>query len=138
MNAISIKNKGPKRPDLRHVQFTMFFRYRRHRVVHDIVSTSVPCHTSFTSSTSRCLRYRVYIVSTSVPCHRWPVIPCLHRSHRRHRDVDDIVSTSCRHWYPVIPRLHRLHRRHRDVDDIVSILHVYTSVPCHNSLTSFS
>ena len=30
-----------------------------------------------------------------------------------------MLTISCRHRYPVIPRLHRSHRRHRDVDDIV-------------------
>ena len=30
--------------------------------------------------------------------HRYPIIPHLHR---RHRDVDDIVSTLCQHRYPV-------------------------------------
>ena len=57
----------------RYVQFTMFFRYRRHRDVDDIVSIS--CQ------------------------HRYPVIVCLHL---RHSDVDDIVSISCQHRYPVI------------------------------------
>ena len=57
----------------RYVQFTMFFRYRRHRDVDDIVSIS--CQ------------------------HRYLVIP---RLHLRHRDVDDIVSISCQHRYPVI------------------------------------
>ena len=96
------------------------------------MSTSVPCHTSFTSSTSRCWRYRVYIVSTSVPCHRWLVIPRLHRSHHQHCDVDNIVSISCRHLWPVIPRLHRLHCRHCDVDDIVSTScqHRYHFIVC--------
>ena len=137
----------------RYVRFTMFFRYRRHRDVDDIVSIS--CQ------------------------HRYLVIP---RLHLRHSDVDDIVSISCQHRYPVIGGLsylvyivhivdiamltiscryrvyigtlsylvdivnivdiamltiscryrvdigtlsylvwHRLHSRHRDVDDIVSI-----------------
>ena len=100
---------------MRYVQFAMFFsisstsRCWQYRV--DIVSTSVPCHTSFTS-TSRCWRYRVDIVLTSVPCHRLPVIPPLTscrdrypnipRLHRQYRDDDDIVSISCQHPYPVI------------------------------------
>ena len=57
----------------RYFQFTMFFRYRRHRDVDNIVSISCK--------------------------HRYLVIP---RLHLRHRDVDDIVSISCQHRYPVI------------------------------------
>ena len=138
----------------RYVQFTMYFRYRRHRVdigtlsylvyivviamltisyrhrvdigtlsylvyIVDIamltisyrhrvdIGTCQTSFTSFTSSTSRWWRYRIDIVSTSVPCHPLSVIPRSLRSHRRHRDVDDIVLISCIHRYLVIPRLHR-------------------------------
>ena len=113
--------------------------------------------TSFTSSTSRCWWYRVYIGTLSylrniiyivditmltISCrHQYPVIPHLIR---QHRNVDDIMSISCRHrylviprihrwhhdvynlidtyryWFPVIPRLYLLHRRNCDVNDIVS------------------
>ena len=57
----------------RYVQFTMFFRYRHHRDVDDIMSIS--CQ------------------------HRYLVKP---RLHLRHSDVDDTVSISCQHRYPVI------------------------------------
>ena len=56
----------------RYAQFTMFFWYRWHRDVDDIVLIS--CQ------------------------HRYLVIP---RLHLRHSNVDDIVSLSCQHRYPV-------------------------------------
>ena len=37
--------------------------HRRHRDVNDIVSTSLPCHTSFTSSTSRNQKYTIALLN---------------------------------------------------------------------------
>ena len=108
---------------LRHVSLNGFARLARYLEV-------CPVHDVFSiSSTSRCWRYRVnigtlsylvyifdiamltisclYRVNIVNRCNRWPVIPCKHRSHRRHRDVDYIVSISCIYWYPVILRWHR-------------------------------